>query len=312
LGYTVETVVQADNRCGEGPIWDAASGRGPQPQCFAAGVPRLLWTDNASDIAYQFVPATGEKTVISRGLPVSAIAINHTGELVFGGAAGLHLWRGQNDYRTIVSEHDGKPLAINDMIADPQGRVYAGTCYWTNERMIRHGRLYLVRGSGAVEVVDEGIELSNGLGFSPDNRVLYFTDSTARRIYAFDVHADTGLLSRKRVFAQVPGDEGIPDGLTVDAEGFVWSAQWYGSQVVRYDPDGAVERRLPMPVQQVSSVAFGDPDLTDLYITTAAVPWEGPYAPPGYDFKASNIGGSLYRVRLEIRGRAEYLACFTW
>src|SRR5207253_6018006 len=124
----------------------------------------------------------------------------------------------------------------------------------------------------------------------------------------YGVQPDTGALSNRRVFVQVPADEGIPDGLTVDSEGYVWSAQWYGSQVVRYDPDGAVERRITMPVTQVSSVGFGGDDLTDLYITTAGESWPSPLAPTDYDFNAPNIGGSLYRARLEIHGKPEHHA----
>src|SRR5207247_7061215 len=137
--------------------------------------------------------------------------------------------------------------------------------------------------------VEEGVELANGLGFSPDNRTLYFTDSAARKIYAYDVQPETGRLSNRRIFASVTADEGLPDGLTVDAEGFVWSAQWYGSQVVRYDPDGKVERRIAMPITQVSSVAFGGENLTDLYITSAGGSWASQLAPPGYNFDAPNI-----------------------
>jgi D-xylonolactonase len=111
---------------------------------------------------------------------------------------------------------------------------------------------------------------------------------------------------------KVPPDEGLPDGLTVDAQGFVWCAQWYGAQVVRYDPEGKVERRIKMPVTQVSSVAFGGDDLTDLYITTAGENWPSAYAPPGYDVNTPDLGGSLYRLRIGIRGKPEHLADFAW
>ena len=103
--------------------------------------------------------------------------------------------------------------------------------------------------------------------------------------------------------------EGLPDGLTVDAEGIIWSAQWYGSEVLRYDADGKVERRLRLPVQQVSSVMFGGPDLTDLYITSAGEAWPSQYAPPSFN-PAGPMGGSLYRVRLEISGRREHRTHF--
>ncbi|HEV3028362.1 MAG TPA: SMP-30/gluconolactonase/LRE family protein, partial [Planctomycetota bacterium] len=276
---TIEAVAEDGNRCGEGPIWDAPRRR-------------LLWDDNAANLVFAWTPGTGEKTVLSRDLMASGIAIDRSGGLLFGGSGGLHLWRGPGDHRTLVGL-----LNINDMIADPRGRIFAGTCYWGAGRMEKHGALYRIEPVGACAIVEEGLELANGLGFSPDDRTLYCTDSAQRRIFAYDYRAETGEISRRRVFVQVPGSEGIPDGLTVDREGFVWSAQWYGGQIVRYDPDGAVERRISMPVQQVSSIAFGGNDGTDLYVTTAAEAWPSPLAPPGYDVHRPQ-GGALYRLRL--------------
>jgi sugar lactone lactonase YvrE len=290
-----EVVAQDNNRCGEGPIWDAERRR-------------LLWTDIESALVYQLFPANGEKSVLSRNLSVAGIAPDRSGALVFAGATGLHLWRGPDDCRTLAQEFEGETLTFNDLVAGPHGRIYAGTVYWGADGMEKPGTLYLFSPTGSVRVVEEGILLANGLGFSPDNRTLYFTDSAARAIYAYDVESASGSLSNRRVFVRVPDEEGIPDGLTVDSEGFVWSAQWYGAQVVRYDPDGRVERRIPMPVTQVSSVGFGGDDLRDLYITTAGESWPSPLAPNGYDFGSSNIGGSLYRVRLDTPGKQEHLA----
>ena len=291
----LETIAQDNNLCGEGPIWEARQGR-------------MIWDDIESSLVYQLDLASGEKTIISRGLAVAGIALNRDGRLVFAGATGLHLWRAQDDYQTLLSTHQGETLFFNDILAGPEGRVYAGTLYWGPDGMEKPGKLYCLQPEASAQMVDEGIELANGLGLSPDNRTLYFADSAARRIYAYDVDPATGGLANKRIFAQVPGDEGIPDGLTVDAAGFVWSAQWYGGQVVRYDPEGKVERRIPMPVKQVSSVAFGGPDLTELYITTAGAPWPSPLTPAGYTVGETDIGGSFYRLRLDIQGKAEHLA----
>jgi sugar lactone lactonase YvrE len=290
-----EVVAQDNNRCGEGPIWDAERRR-------------LIWTDIESALVYQSFPANGEKSVLSRGLSVAGIALDRSGALVFAGATGLHVWRSPQDCRTLADQFEGEPLAFNDLIAGPQGRVYAGTVYWGADGMEKPGKLYLFGRTSRARVVEEGILLANGLGFSPDDRTLYFTDSAARTLYAYDVEPATGDLSNRSTFVRVPAEEGIPDGLTVDSEGFVWSAQWYGAQIVRYDPDGQVERRIPMPVTQVSSVGFGGDDLMDLYITTAGESWPSPLAPKGYDFNATNSGGSLYRVRLDVPGKPEHLA----
>jgi D-xylonolactonase len=238
---------------------------------------------------------------------VGGIALNQSG-LVFAGATGIHVWNGQNDYRTLHTEFEGDKLQFNDIIADAHGRVYAGTLYWGANGMEKYGHLYLFDLNGTVQRVDEGIEVSNGLGFSPDDKTLYYSDSSARKIYAYDVDAKTGKLANKRVFVQVPKTEGIPDGLTVDAAGYVWSAQWYGSQIVRYDPQGKVERRIQMPVTQVSSLIFGGKDFNEIYITSASNSWPSDYGPPGYDFNAPNIGGPLYRIKQDIQGRSEHVA----
>lgn len=297
-----------DDGCGEGPIWDVEQGR-------------LLWADVSRKLVHQLFldshATTGLVEVISRDVMVSGMAAGSSGELVFAGEGGLHVWEARRGAHPLLVEHEGRPLCFNDILADPAGRVYAGTYYWGPGEMLRRGALYLIARSPDpgtpealdVRVVDDGFELSNGLGLSPDDRILYCADSTARKIHAYDVNPRTGELSRKRVFVTVPGDEGIPDGLTVDSEGFVWSAQWYGGQVVRYDPDGAVERRIELPVKQVASLAFGGHGLEDLFITTASDPWPSGYAPPGYDFASARHGGPLYRTLSDgVKGKPEHRA----
>jgi len=290
----IETIADDGNRCGEGPIWD------PRRR-------RLLWTDIAGAVTYEFRPASGQKNVLSRGVSVSAIALAQAGRLLFGSAAGLGLWSVEDGYRPILAVHQGETLAINDLIAAPSGGVYFGTVYWTS-RMEKWGRLYFLDAGGGVRVVDEGIELANGLGFSPDNQTLYFVDSASRRIYAYDVHPRTGDLARKRTLATFASEDGLPDGLTVDAEGYLWCALWYGGQVVRLDPDGKLQRRVKVPALQTSSVAFGGDELDELYVTSAAEPWTSALAPAGYSAAAPGQGGALYRLRPGVRGKAEHVA----
>jgi D-xylonolactonase len=297
MGELTKVPVEDNDRCGEAPVWDARRGR-------------LVWCDIGASVVYEYKPGDRAKKVLGQGLPVSGIALNRDGRFIFAGATGLHVWSGPNDFRTVLREHDGETLVFNDIIADAAGRIYAGTLYWDDNGMQRPGKLYLIDGGGAVSVVEEGIELSNGLAFSRDDRTLYYADSAPRLIYAYDVEPRTGALSRKRVFARVGGDEGIPDGLTVDSQGFVWCAQWYGGQVVRYDPDGKVNRRVPLPVRQVASLNFGGPDLLDLYITTAGENWASHLAPPEYDYGAGSFGGGLYRLRPDVPGKLEHLTNF--
>jgi D-xylonolactonase len=222
--------------------------------------------------------------------------------------SGFWLWDGADKVKLIASQVGGFKCQLNDSIADPAGRFFAGSCLYNPSQEYELGKLFRVDTDGKVTIVDEGIHLSNGLGFSPDCRTLYYTDSAARIIYAYDYEQKTGNLRNRRVFVKVSSNEGIPDGLTVDADGFVWSAQWYGSCVVRYDPDGKLERRIMTPAKQTSSVAFGGPDLTDLFITSAGRSEPMPVMPPSYDPDSGYMGGRLYRINLGIKGKPEFRA----
>ncbi len=161
----------------------------------------------------------------------------------------------------------------------------------------RAGRLYRLDPDRTLTLLLEGIGVSNGMGLTPDRKQLYFTDTGAGKIYLFDYDRATGDLSNQRVFVDAPGEEGGPDGMTVDAEGCVWSARWGGSCLVRYRPDGTEERSIEFPAKKVSSVIFGGPDYADIYVTTA-----------GGDNKAEDGpgAGALYRLQLGIQGVPEY------
>lgn len=293
MNYSIEVIADDQNKCGEAPTWDAIHNR-------------LLWTDNETDRVWEYYTETKTKNIYNEGWIVCGIAINRDGNIVFAGPDGLCLRLGANECRSIAAEHDGEKLIFNDIVAGPAGQVYGGTFYYGPEGMEKHGKLYRIDADGSVHVMDEGIELSNGLSFSADNRTFYFADSAVRRIYAYDVRGAAGDLCHRRVFVQVPAEEGLPDGVTVDAEGFVWTAQWYAGQLVRYDPDGKVERRIDVPALQVSSLAFGGENLSDLYVTSASVPDPGPLAPPSYNPDSPDIGGALYRLRLDIQGKPEH------
>src|SRR5581483_9288897 len=119
--------VADDDRCGEAPVWDARGGR-------------LVWADIGSSVVYAYRPGDPAKSVISRGLPVSGIALNRGGGFVFAGATGLHVWRSAADRRTLLAEHEGETLTCNDIIADAAGRVYAGTLYWDDNGMQKPGK----------------------------------------------------------------------------------------------------------------------------------------------------------------------------
>jgi sugar lactone lactonase YvrE len=152
------------------------------------------------------------------------------------------------------------------------------------------GTLYRLDPDLSVHVVCTDVHLSNGLGWSPDDRVLYYTDSLRRTIWAYDFDLATGGIENRRIFARVPDDAGVPDGLCVDAQGHVWSAHWGGWRLTRYAPDGRIDRVVPMPVPQPSCPAFGGPDLDVLYVSSAAI------GMTPADFARAPDGGGLFAL----------------
>ena len=143
----------------------------------------------------------------------------------------------------------------------------------------------------------DGIGISNGLAFSPRVDRLYFADTLLRRIDVFDYDVRQGSVANRRPFVEMPPGEGVPDGMTVDREGYVWSARWDGSAVHRYAPDGREDLRIEFPARKLTSVMFGGPELSDLYVTSAG----------GDDREAEGpAAGALFRLATGTRGLPEY------
>ncbi len=282
--------------CGECPMWDSKGNV-------------LFWSDMLGGFIYKYNPKNGSVKKIAGGKNISGLALKKNGGLVCACHQGVYIWEEKKGYQLIADNYDGNILRSNDAIADVAGRFLFGTTFYgPNLTTYPIGKLFKIERDGSISILEEGLHLSNGLGFSSDNKILYLTDSVLRTIYAYDYNLKNGSILNRRVFVKIPDDEGIPDGMTVDCEDYVWSAQWYGSCIVRYDPDGKVDRRLKIPVKQVSSLIFGGKDLTDIYVTTAAKSVQLHVAPKGYDFNASGIGGPVYRYNLGIKGKPEYYA----
>ncbi len=284
--------------CGECPVWDPGEGV-------------LEWADIVGQRFYRLHWASRRHEIVTGEIALSGFRRNRSGGYVIGNSQGIWLWDGQHHLTPMVQELGGRPCPVNDCVADAQGRFLTGSVFYNPAAQYELGSLIRVDTDGRASLLDEGFHLSNGLGFSPDDRILYFADSAARRIYSYDYDPRTGCVSHRRVFVQVPLEEGLPDGLAVDAEGFVWSAQWYGSGLVRYDPDGKVERRVATPAKQTSSLTFGGAELTDIFVTSAAQSEAMPIMPPGYDPKTGYFGGALYHLNLGIPGLRPYPANIT-
>ena len=276
----------ADYQChtGKNPLWHPLERR-------------LYWTDIPRGRIFRYDPATGQHEQCYNGDPVGGFTIQTDGALLLFMARGaIAAWRdGRLDYivEEVPAERDGR---FNDVIADPAGRVFCGTMP-TPEHL---GRLYRLDTDGSLHLLVEGVNVPNGMGFTLDRRRMYFTESRARNIYLFDYDEKTGALANRRIWLQIPPDAGTPDGLTVDAEGCLWSARWGDSALYRYTPDGAEERRLEFPAKKVSSVVFGGDDLRDLYVTTALT--DGTKASEG------DGAGALFRLRPGVKGLPEFFS----
>lgn len=199
---------------------------------------------------------------------------------------------------TIAAPEASKPgNRFNDGKCDRRGRFWAGTL--AIDTTPGHGSLYRLDPDGRCTTMDTGFNISNGLGWSPDDRLFYFTDSGVRRIYVYDFDIGSGSISNRRLFVELPEGVGTPDGLAVDSEGYVWSAHWDGWCVTRYAPDGKVDRVINVPVPRPTSCAFGGPDFTTLYVTSARIrlsPQQLAEAP---------LSGSVFAIRAGVSGLPE-------
>jgi sugar lactone lactonase YvrE len=182
------------------------------------------------------------------------------------GVARYHLDSGEVDW-IARPELDKPGLRFNDGRVDRQGRFWAGSMIESDDSY-HQGGLYRLNPDLSLSSVVDGITISNGLCWSPDSRVMYHADSPRQEIYAYDFEPESGSISNRRLFAKTEAGC-YPDGATVDAEGFLWSAQWGGSKLVRYAPNGEKAGELRLPVSQPTCLTFGGDDLDTMFITSA-------------------------------------------
>lgn len=257
----INVLIDVKTTLGEGPIWDVEQ-------------QRLYFIDSFDGRIFRCTAEGGEVRAWDVPGKIGAMALRKSGEgAICSLENGFHLL----DFSTGECEliHDPEPdmpqNRINDGKVDRRGRYFSGSM--DTSESSPSGALYRVDPDLTVTRVDTGIVCSNGPCFSPDDRIFYFQDTWSGQIWAYDYDIETGEISNRRVFATVDGSNGgAADGSTVDAEGCLWNALVYDSKLVRYTPDGAVDRVIEMPVKKVTSVNFGGPNMDVLYVTTMAKP----------------------------------------
>ena len=248
---------KSKDQLGEGPVWS------PEEQA-------LYWVDIVKAKLQRWHPESGEYRFWQLPNDIGSFALRKTGGAIVAlrtGFAFLDFDSGEVS-PIFDPEADLSFTRFNDGKCDRAGRFWAGTM--DEEGPNTRGALYRFDPNASCTLMQPGIGISNGLGWSPDNRIMYYTDSVKHQIYAFDFDFDTGTIHNQKIFAETP-EAYVPDGLCVDAEGFVWSAKWDGWKVVRYAPDGSVDLEVQLPVQRPTSCMFGGPELRDLYITSASI-----------------------------------------
>jgi sugar lactone lactonase YvrE len=256
----VEPVGDVTAVLGEGPYWV------PEDDC-------LLWVDIHRGRLHRTYFPSCETLTTDLGAVSAAFPAVGGGILTAGGTRlVLHLpaERGEQWTARIIAEVPAREgVRFNDAGVDPAGRVWVGSMHTDESEPL--GELCRLDAAGVLTTVVKGVTVSNGLGWSPDGSRMYYADSPTRRVDVFDYDSATGEAFNRRVFADLSAFDGVPDGLTVDADGCVWVAVWGGGVLRRLAPDGTQDAVLQVPVSQPTSCAFGGPGMTDLYVTTASV-----------------------------------------
>ncbi len=289
-------VVQSACTLGEGPIWDAVNGR-------------VLWVDIHEGTIHEWHIGDDRHGVTHVGVKVGAIALDTKGDLIAATARGfarIGLDNGAVSYIADPESHlpDNR---FNDGKCDPAGRFWAGTMDGVNNTP-QAGKLYALETDGAISLKIPGVSCSNGLAWSPDNRVFYHIDTPTREVAAYDYTADTGAITNRRVVIVIPEGDGVPDGMTIDTEGMLWIACWGGWKVARWNPHtGRKLMEIKLPVSLVTCCTFGGDHLNDLYITTAR---DGL---TDEKLAAQPLAGSLFVVRnTGYTGREAFLVTGDW
>ena len=276
----VEPVGDVTAVLGEGPYWV------PEDDC-------LLWVDIHRGLLHRTYFPLAETVTMDLGAVSAAFPAVGGGILTIGGSRlVLHLpaERGEQWTARVVAEVPPREdIRFNDAGVDPAGRVWVGSMHIKETEPL--GELYRLDHGGALTKVVKGVTVSNGLAWSPDGSRMYYADSPLRRVDVFDYDPATGEAFQRRVFADLSGFGGVPDGLTVDADGCVWVAIWGGGVLRRFAPDGIQDAVLPVPVSQPTSCAFGGPGMADLYVTSASV------GLTQAELAAQPLAGRLLRLR---------------
>jgi sugar lactone lactonase YvrE len=277
--------------CGEGAVWHAAH-------------TALYWNDINRFLIHRFTPADRTVRTWLFDEPVTALTLSNRPEtLVVVLGSGVILWEPEIDRRhDFIFRLEGWPrVRLNDARADPRGSLWMGSMRNNinadgsgAETGGQEGKLFRLDPDGTVKIFREQIGIANTLAWSPDQKHFYFGDSLANTIWSYDYDVATGEINNERPFLRGFA-RGLPDGSTVDSEGYLWNCRFFGGCIVRVAPDGTIDRVIEMPVKNITTCTFGGADFKTLYVTTARA------EAPAND----RLAGSLFAIETSVAGQAE-------
>ncbi|HEY0826663.1 MAG TPA: SMP-30/gluconolactonase/LRE family protein [Bacilli bacterium] len=284
----LNVVVDIRARIGEGPCWDAEN-------------ELLYWVDIMENQIHIHDAKTNENRTIQADQHVGAVVLRQLGGVALAMEHGFYTMDLQTEQFTFIGdpEADLPGNRFNDGKCDAAGRFWAGTM---NYNGVGHtGFLYCLEPNHTIRKVVDGVAISNGLTWSVDHKIMYYIDSVTKQVAAYDYDLSTGGISNRKIVITIPENGGLPDGMTLDAEGMIWIAQWGGYQVSRWNPHtGQQIDSIQLPVSQVSSCTFGGEHMDVLYITTAT---------NGLDSQAllaEPLAGSLFSIKTKVKGVPSY------
>jgi sugar lactone lactonase YvrE len=286
-----ELLVNLGGILGEGICWDETDGM-------------LYWIDLLDNKMFSFDLDANIIKILDVGQNTGCIAVREQGGLIAGLQHGIYYVDMKTGKMDLASspEADKPGNRFNDGECDCMGRFFAGTMSkalgsGAGDTTPR-GSLYRMDPDGHIEKVLEDVTISNGIGYSPDNTVMYYIDSPTQCVDAFDYDKETGAIRNRRAVVEVPKELGMPDGMTVDAEGMLWVGMWGGGAVVRFNPaTGKALEKIELPAPFISTMVFGGKDMDEMFVNTAKM---------NTDLNQYPDAGGVFRIKMDVRGQYTY------
>lgn len=284
--FRIEVISDRPDQLGEGPLWDVAE-------------QRLYWIDSYGPAIHSTDATGGDRRSWKLPEPIGSMALREKDGAILSLRDGFYSFDfGSGEATRIVETQPGELRPrLNDGKVDRQGRFVAGSMDFEESEPV--GKLFRLDPDFSLHVLDADIICSNGPCWSPDGRSFYFADTGRRLIWVYDYNPGTGAVRSRRRFASFEDQRGLPDGATVDAEGYLWSCEVYSGRLIRFDRSGVIDRIVGLPVNSTTSLTFGGPHLYIAYVTSMARPFGGRY-------HAEREAGFVFAVHgLGVRGLSE-------